>query len=83
MNASQMLAWLLCLALAFFAATLAVRNGLKVALLEKQFEEVRQAALNQQELLGDIRMLLRSIDGNTRPVPAGGPPQAGAAGRQG
>ena len=55
-------------ALAFFGATLAVRNGLKVALLEKQFEGVRQTAEDQQQLLRDIRRLLLNIEANTRPA---------------
>lgn len=66
MNPSQLLAWLLCLALAFFASTLAVRNGLKVALLERQFEGVRLVAQDQQDLLRDIRSLLQTIEANTR-----------------
>jgi hypothetical protein len=62
MNASQFLAWILCLALAFFASALAVRNGYKTALLEKEFAAVQKSAEDSRELLRDVRDVLQSID---------------------
>jgi hypothetical protein len=62
MNASQFMAWILCLALAFFASALAVRNGYKTALLEKEFAAVQEKAEDRQELLREVRDVLRSLD---------------------
>lgn len=62
MNASQLLAWLVCLALAFFASALAARNGWKTAVLEKQFVAVQQEAQARQDVLEEIRDVLQSID---------------------
>lgn len=62
MNASQLLAWLVCLALAFFASALAARNGWKTAVLEKEFAVVQDSAEERQEVLEEIRTLLQSID---------------------
>jgi hypothetical protein len=62
MNASQFLAWILCLALALFASALAARNGYKTALLEKEFASVQRTAEDQQQVLQEIRDVLRSID---------------------
>ncbi|MCD6415964.1 MAG: hypothetical protein J7M08_04640 [Planctomycetes bacterium] len=59
MNASQMLAWFVCLALAGFAALLGVRNSVKLAVLEKRFLQVRVVAEEQTAVLSDIRDLLR------------------------
>jgi hypothetical protein len=62
MNASQLLAWIICLALAFFASALAARNGWKTAVLEKQFAAVQETAQERQEVLEEIRDVLQSID---------------------
>jgi hypothetical protein len=62
MNASQFLAWILCLVLAFFASALAVRNGYKAALLEKEFQSVQKAMEDRGQVLEEIRDLLENID---------------------
>lgn len=62
MNPSQLLAWLICLALAFFAAALAIRNSYAIALLEKDFVEVQTVANDRGEMLGEIRDILQHIE---------------------
>jgi hypothetical protein len=79
MNASQLLAWLLCLALAFFASALAVRNGYRTALLERELTTLRQTVEDRQELLQDIHGLLQTIDGRLE-AEAELAPAAGASG---
>jgi hypothetical protein len=76
MNPSQLIAWLVCLVLAFGAAVLAINNGYKVALLRRQFADVQRVADEQTKLLGDIRGVLQRIERNMRSerpeaVPAG------------
>ncbi|MHC5034532.1 MAG: hypothetical protein ACYTFZ_05815 [Planctomycetota bacterium] len=76
MNPSQLIAWLVCLVLAFGAAVLAINNSYKVAFLRRQFADVQRIADEQTELLGDIRGILERIERNMRSeraeaVPAG------------
>ncbi len=63
MNASQVVAWLTCLLVAFFAAILAVHGSVKVAVLEKRFAEISETAVEQTAVLTDIRDLLGQIAG--------------------
>ncbi len=80
MNSSQLIAWLLCLLLAFFAAAIALRNGYKVAILESRFEAVQRAAGDQTEVLARIEGVLARIEEHlSEPAPApetGAPPPA-------
>jgi len=91
MNASQLLAWLICLVLAFFAAALALNNTLKSAMLERQVAEARKVTTYQSEVLTDIRTLLAQIEQDLRsrtepptpaatPEPDAGKPEAAAPG---
>jgi hypothetical protein len=75
MNPSQLIAWLVCLTLAFFAAALSVSNSYKAALLDRKFAEVQKAATDQSALLSDIRRVLGQIErdlGSGRTNPTGG-----------
>ena len=69
MNTSQLMAWLICLALAFFAAALAVSNGYKVALLQRKFAAVNEVAEEQRALLEGIEAVLRQIEEGLRSEP--------------
>jgi len=79
MNATQLIAWLVCLIVAFFAAVLAVSTGYKVALLEKEFRQVRQTAAEDTALLGEIRSVLKEIEFDLRSRRASAPPAAPGA----
>jgi len=80
MNPSQLLAWLICLGLAFFAAVLAVNNAYKVRLLQRSYAQARQAAEVQSELLAQIHAVLVKIEarlqGDEAPGRAQHPPAA-------
>jgi len=69
MKTSELLAWLLCLLIAFCAAVLAVYNATKLAVLEQRFEEVNTTAAEQTAVLQDIRDLLRRQGGELQPGP--------------
>ncbi len=71
MNASQIIAWLVCLLLAFCAAVLAVHNTAKLAVLEKRFAEVTQAAERQNQALEEVRDVLLLIEADLSGKPAG------------
>jgi hypothetical protein len=77
MNPSQLIAWLICLLLAFFAAALSVSNSYKAALLDRKFVEVQKAATDQSALLSDVRRILEQIERDLRSAHAS--PTAGAA----
>ncbi len=66
MNPSQLIAWLVCLSLAFFAAALSVSNSYRTALLDRKFAEVQKAANEQGALLSDIRGVLTQIERDLR-----------------
>jgi len=59
MKASQLLAWLMCLALAFFAAALSMYNTGRIRLMQKAYAEATEAAAVRNAILEDIRDLLR------------------------
>ena len=80
MNPSQLIAWLVCLALAFFACAVSFRNGYRIALLDKEFAEVKRVAGDQEELLEDIRGLLQRIERNVRPAARAEPAAAADVG---
>ena len=65
MNASQLLAWLVCLALATVACLFGVYNRTKLAVLERRFVQVERVAGQQTAVLEEIRDLLREM----RPAP--------------
>ena len=65
MKASQLLAWLMCLLLAFAAMLMATRNWLKIAMLEKRFDQVAAVATEQTAVLRDIRALLQKMEGGS------------------
>jgi len=69
MNPSQLLAWLICLMLAFFAAALSVHNSYNLARLDKKFAEVERVAGDQKALLSDIHQVLQQIERNMRAIP--------------
>lgn len=62
MNVTQLLAWIICLALAFFAGLLAAHNTAKTAMLEKQFSAVQSAAVDQTAALHEVSAALRQIE---------------------
>ncbi|MFO8006667.1 MAG: hypothetical protein R6V05_02930 [Candidatus Brocadiia bacterium] len=70
MNASQLLAWLVCLLIAAGAAVLAVHNSYKLAVLNRQFARVQSAAQDHTEVLTDIRDILSRMEQN-QPAEAG------------
>jgi hypothetical protein len=72
MKASQLMAWLLCLVIAFLALLLAGRASLKTTVLEKRFAEVRQSASAQAELFKDLRDVLQRIDDRLSALPPSG-----------
>ena len=91
MNASNVIAWLLCLVLAFFAAALAIRNLGETVRIQKQLAEIEEesaSAVAQSDLLEDIRSLLREIEKDLRyetaPRPSADstPPEKGPEERQ-
>jgi len=68
-NASNLIAWLVCLGLAFFASAMAVLNRGNVILAEKKIQQMRQenaSAAAQSAVLEDIRVLLGHIDTRLR-----------------
>ena len=76
MNVTQLLAWIICLALAFFAGLLAARNSVKTAMLEKQFAAVQAAAIDQTAALHEVSATLRQVEedltAGSGPAAAGG-----------
>ena len=69
MNASNLIAWLVCLGLAFFASAMAVLNRGHVMLTEKKIQQMRQenaSAAAQSAVLEDIRVLLGHMDTRLR-----------------
>ncbi len=58
MKSPQLIAWLVCLLIAFGAAILSVHNATKMAVLERRFDEVKRTAAVQTAVLEDIRDLL-------------------------
>jgi hypothetical protein len=69
MNPSQLLAWLICLGLAFFAAALSVYNSYGLARLDRRFTEVERVATDQMVLLSDIGRILEQIERHLRAAP--------------
>ena len=85
MNPSQLIAWLVCLSLAFFAAALSVSNSYKAALLDRKFVEVQKAATDQSAILSDVQRILEQIErdlrsGRTSPAGSAAESGEGAAG---
>ena len=76
MNVTQLLAWVISLALAFFAGLLGAHNAVKTAMLEKQFAAVQAAASDQTAALREISTTLRQIEGDLK---SGSGPTAGTA----
>jgi hypothetical protein len=66
MNASQMIAWFICLGLALAASLLGIRNTAKLAMLEGKFDRVQQGAKEQSALRADVDKALRQIEQLTR-----------------
>ncbi len=63
MNASQLLAWLVCLFLAFGAAVLSVHNSFRLIKLERRYEkELMRVADEQTAALKDVRDVLRQMN---------------------
>lgn len=79
MNPSQLIAWLVCLVLAAFAAVLSINNSYREAVLERRFAEVQKAAGEQTALLEGIRSLLQQIEADLQQGPAGKPAAAAKA----
>lgn len=71
MNASQLLAWLVCLLIAAGAAVLAVHNSYKLAVLNRRFAQVETAARDHAEVLTDIRDILTRME-EDRPTQTSG-----------
>ncbi|NIM70405.1 MAG: hypothetical protein GTO48_08135 [Xanthomonadales bacterium] len=65
MNASQLLAWLVCLLIAAGAAVLAVHNSYKLAVLNRRFAQVETAARDHAEVLTDIRDILTRMEASS------------------
>ncbi|NLW50628.1 MAG: hypothetical protein GXY85_07250 [Candidatus Brocadiaceae bacterium] len=64
MNTTQMMGWLICLILAFFATVVSVRASLQAALNDRHVEQMRAVADDRQELLTQIRDALERIAGH-------------------
>lgn len=67
MNASNLIAWLLCLALAFVATALAGINRGKTIVLDRKLQEIsdtREVSETQVEILKEIKTLLVRMGGN-------------------
>jgi len=62
MNASQLIAWFICLGLALFGGVLAVRNSYKLEGLERRFVAVTDTTTAQSDLLDDIHSVLLDIN---------------------
>lgn len=79
MNASQMIAWLICLALAFFGAALALHASYRAHILEARFDAAITSVDERNEVLQEIGATLRDIRAELRdddaapsgPAPAG------------
>ena len=67
MNVTQFLAWIICLALAFFACVLAARNTGKTAMLERQLGTVQAVATDQTAALRDVTVVLKQIENDLKP----------------
>ena len=76
MSPTQMMAWLICLVLAFFAAAIGVKTGYRVTMLEKEFATVRRVAAEQNEALDRLSAVLEKLDVHLNFSPAFDPRQA-------
>jgi len=73
MKVSQLLAWIMLAALAFFAVTLSIYSGYNVALLRKDIAELRQAADANAALLREVRDTLDRVEPDLHPGPSEAP----------
>jgi len=71
-NASHLIAWLVCLGLAFFASAMALLNRGETIRIEKSMEEMRkecETAAVQAAVLEDIRALLQQMNERAEAAP--------------
>lgn len=64
MNASNLIAWLLCLGLAFFASAMSLSNRGEIIVLEKKLQQVqsdRNTSQVQAEVLEEIKNVLTQM----------------------
>lgn len=76
MNASNLIAWLLCLVLAFVATALAGINRGKTMVLERKFRQIsdtQKVTETQVKVLKEIHSLLSRMEGTSRESEATGP----------
>jgi len=76
MKVSQLLAWILLAALAFFAVTLSIYSSYNVALLQKNIAELRQTADSNAALLREVRDTLERVESDLHPGPSQAPAEA-------
>ena len=72
MSASHLIAWLVCLVLAFFASAISLLNRGETIRIEKSMEEMRSAcdtAAQQAAVLDEVRALLRSVNERMQAAP--------------
>lgn len=70
MKVSQLVAWILLAALAFFAVTLSIYSSYNVALLQRNIAELRQAADSNDALLREVRDTLERVESDLHPSPS-------------
>lgn len=73
MNAAQLIAWLICLFLGFFACVLAVHNMGQTNLLRRRVEELegqKAAVESATEELKKIRRTLEDVEGKLDKAPS-------------
>lgn len=76
MKVSQLVAWILLAALAFFAVTLSIYSSYNVALLQKNIAELRQAADSNDALLREVRDTLERMEADLSAGPSEAPSEA-------
>ena len=78
MNAAQLIAWLVCLVLAFFACVVAVHNTGQVNLLRQQLQDMRAQQKRQESAAGELKKIRGTLQEIEKAMEADRPREGGA-----
>ena len=78
MNGGQLIAWLVCLVLAFFACVVAVHNMGQISLLRQQLQDVRARQKRQQSTAAELKKIRGTLQDIRKQMEADGDPEAAA-----
>lgn len=81
MNGGQLIAWLVCLVLAFFACVIAVHNMGQISLLRQQLQDVRAQQKHQESAAGELKKIRGTLEDIEKDMEADHAPE-GSAGEE-